>query len=372
MMDALTSFLTHVAGDTGGSISRYTLDEMGMECGLLSFLRATTPPQIITCPGCAEACQMRHQKAEGKAFIWCDAPPELGRIDLQPHDLEHWRLDMPALAQWLADALELPPSREIIPRQAFELGVLEGQTLFLIAGDNPEIYMDSRIRNMQPLLLTLLPLPESITLPSLWLGQLLRLDATGLILEKARLYQVLQRQQPAQGNIFRREGEFWRVRYEGKEAHIKHSNGMVYLDYLLHHPNEEVPALVLQGLTHKAVLDAVPVDGEYQESEFLGGEPKIDDKARQEYQSRIEYLKETQPDSQEIKELEAYLRQSTFHGKTKTITDDNERARLAVTKAINGIVKKIKNDLPALFNHLSGWLDTGSLCQYRGKQQRWE
>jgi hypothetical protein len=369
MTGALTALLEQADYREGNYFSRYDLEEMGMGSTLPPFLRPATTPQMITCPGCEEVCTMPYQKQNGKGFIWCDRPQALGRIDLQARDLEYWRVELQALAQWLADELELQPIREIIPRRAFEIGIMEGHALFLLRGmdwpDAADIYADSRISNAQPLLITLAPVPKEITLPALWIGQMLRQDASGLALDKERLLHSLHHNTPQEGNLFRRNGDFWRVRYEGKEALIKHSNGMVYLDHLLHHPNEEVPALLLQGLTNKAVLDALPVDEEYRESASLGGDVIADKQAIEAAKVELERLRKRNPDAPEILKLETYLKQAAYKGKSRKFVDDNEKARLAVTKAVKVTLQKMEQSHPSLYKHLRLFTLTGAHCHYK-------
>lgn len=64
---------------------------------------------------------------------------------------------------------------------------------------------------------------------------------------------------------------------------------------------------------------------------MLGGDPLMDETARREILRRIEILEETDPDSAQIEVLKDYLRGSTFKGKTKGFSGDNEKARMPWT-----------------------------------------
>lgn len=46
-------------------------------------------------------------------------------------------------------------------------------------------------------------------------------------------------------NIFRREGEYWTVEYQGTVLRFRDAKGLQYLAYLLRHPGEQFTALEL-------------------------------------------------------------------------------------------------------------------------------
>jgi hypothetical protein len=50
----------------------------------------------------------------------------------------------------------------------------------------------------------------------------------------------------ASGNLFRREGEYWTVRYEGSVARLQDAKGLRYLAQLLGHPGREFHAVDLE------------------------------------------------------------------------------------------------------------------------------
>ena len=109
------------------------------------------------------------------------------------------------------------------------------------------------------------------------------------------------------GCVFRREGEYWTVAYDGAVVRIRGAKGMRYLAQLLARPGESIAAGDLM-----AALGA-PND--------------------------------------------------------KTITNP-ERARLAVTKRIREMVKRIAAQHPGLGYHLSTAIKTGQRCAYVPDLQR--
>jgi hypothetical protein len=105
----------------------------------------------------------------------------------------------------------------------------------------------------------------------------------------------------AGSNIFRREGEYWTVSYEGTVLRLRDSRGMGSLAYLLGRPGERIPAAtVLLG-----------IDG-------------------------------------------------PSHGTAANA----EQSRVAITKRIKATVKKIREHHPSLGHHLTTCIKTGHFCAY--------
>jgi hypothetical protein len=128
------------------------------------------------------------------------------------------------------------------------------------------------------------------------------------------------------GHIFRREGEYWTIVYEGTLFRLRDSKGLRYLAYLLSHPGERVPAAEL------AVVESGLLEAE-------GGLVNPRSSATGNLQSAID-----------------------------------ERARVAVTKRIKASVTKIGVLHPALAAHLSTRVKTGYFCVYIGdsdEQHAW-
>jgi hypothetical protein len=102
----------------------YTLKQLGV-------LRQASPANSIICPGCEEYC---HETVEtrlgqdGKSverFVRCGVRSTDHVIQIEPADLEQWQIDINRFVSLLASALDIgAPPIEIIPRQAFYLGIL--------------------------------------------------------------------------------------------------------------------------------------------------------------------------------------------------------------------------------------------------------
>ena len=108
-------------------------------------------------------------------------------------------------------------------------------------------------------------------------------------------------------NVFRLEGEYWTVEYQGVVFRLRDGKGLQYLGYLLHHPGEEVGAVELM--------------------------------------SRVSGCGREDPEGL----------QSGAQA---------ERARSAVSKRIKDALQRIHSHAPALGQHLARSIKTGRMCGY--------
>ena len=111
-------------------------------------------------------------------------------------------------------------------------------------------------------------------------------------------------------NVFRLEGEYWTIAYDGAVVRLKNSKGLCYLAHLLRDANKRVAACDLVAATETAAPQALTTPSPHA--------------------------------------LPVYA----------------ERARLAVTKRIKSAIAKIDSHNPALGYHLRHAVKTGSACSY--------
>jgi pimeloyl-ACP methyl ester carboxylesterase len=202
---------------------------------------------------------------------------------------------------------------------------------------------------------TLLPLAGSAHLP--WVGD------WGAIADAALDFVAPAASIPAVPdgeNVFVREGEVWRVAFDGERGHFKHARGLADLALLLSRPGEELSALTL--------MDGV---------EQAPAEPILDERARAEIRTRIAELDEQMARAEragsptalraaaERETLVRELRAATgLGGRRRGLADPAERARKAVSGRIREAIEKLRAELPALGVHLDGAISTGTFCGY--------
>src|SRR5215467_15323286 len=164
--------------------------------------------------------------------------------------------------------------------------------------------------------------------------------------------------------LFRKEQDFWTIRYGEKLLRLKNSRGLGYLAQLLRYPEREIHALVLSG--------GAEMNGPGGAGEML------DSTARSDYRDRISELREDLAEAErfndegrvakaraEIDEFESHLAGALgLGGRSRRASTDAERARIAVTKGIKAAIQQIRAMDPELGRHLSTAVSTGYFCCY--------
>ncbi|MTD14518.1 AAA family ATPase [Nakamurella sp. YIM 132087] len=168
----------------------------------------------------------------------------------------------------------------------------------------------------------------------------------------------------------RPSGGVWTATFDGRTVHLPDAKGLVDLHRLLSSPGVEIPAVRLLE----------PVGGEQvAAAAAMGGDPVLDDRARQEYRRRLTVLDDeidaaaVRSDAVTQARLERErtalldeLRSATgLGGRSRRLGDAAERARKTVTARIRDTLRRLDEAHPALAAHLRATVTTGSSCCYR-------
>lgn len=168
---------------------------------------------------------------------------------------------------------------------------------------------------------------------------------------------------PARHNVFRREGEYWFVVYEGDVFRLRDSKGLRCLATLLANPGHEVVALDLVGAGPSGAGDAGEI---------------LDAQARRAYRQRLDELREELDEAESWADtgraararqemdllVEELARGEGLGGRARRAGSASERARQAITKALKAAVERINRHSPALGRHLASTVRTGTYCRY--------
>lgn len=175
--------------------------------------------------------------------------------------------------------------------------------------------------------------------------------------------------EPAVAATCRRDGQQWLLRYRGRSLRLPPSVGLSHLAVLLANPGREIPAVELAS-----GLDA------------LRKAPALDHATAQRHRERLEELTaaidefesrgEPERAARATAERETLLRELAaaaglgasaggFGDYARPVTTEQERARLAVGKAIRRTTKAIARADPQLGAHLDHTVKTGTHCSYR-------
>lgn len=182
----------------------------------------------------------------------------------------------------------------------------------------------------------------------------------------------------ASGDVFRRDGATWTLRYGDRTVHLPHTKGLADLHRLLQCPHTEVPAVGL--LDPEAGAELAAAAG-------LGGDDLVDAEARARYRDHLQTLDEridtavalgddaraTVLDAERQALIDQLKAATGLGGRSRRLGDNAERARKSVTNRIRNALKKIEGSHPPLAEHLRSAVTTGSSCAYRpeGGAPRW-
>jgi len=178
--------------------------------------------------------------------------------------------------------------------------------------------------------------------------------------------------------IFRREGDFWTLSWQGKVTRIKDAKGLHYIAFLLGSPGRQILAreLAASGTAtgnHRAALDRGSTIADLGDAGVM-----LDAKAREQYRRRIAQLREELTEADRLSdtgrtaclraELESLGDQLAaavgLGGRERKAASHSERARLMVTKAIKAALAKIRAADAAMGRHLATSIKTGNCCAY--------
>jgi non-specific serine/threonine protein kinase len=185
-------------------------------------------------------------------------------------------------------------------------------------------------------------------------------------------------------SVFRREGEYWTLAYEGTVLRLRDAKGLRYLACLLQHPDREfhVLDLVVAGADQDPPPQADPARGpgatRRTRSSGTAG-PLLDAKAKGAYRARLQELRDQIEKAERYNDLgraEAartemdalstqLARAMGLGGRDRETASDAERARVTVTLRVKGTLEKIRRSHPGLGHHLTSCIRTGRFCSYR-------
>jgi hypothetical protein len=177
-------------------------------------------------------------------------------------------------------------------------------------------------------------------------------------------------------SVFRRDGEYWTLRFDGAAFRLRDAKGMGYLARLLAQPGRELHALDLAQGT-------APASGQRSEAELTTSAlddagPRLDATAKAAYRERLQELEAGLREAEEWNDSEraARIREERefiahelagavgLGGRDRKAAAAAERARISVTRAIRGALERIEAQSPDLGRHFAATIRTGTYCSY--------
>jgi tetratricopeptide (TPR) repeat protein len=186
-------------------------------------------------------------------------------------------------------------------------------------------------------------------------------------------------EQPASsGNVFRRDGNYWSVIFDGRTVHVRDLKGMRYLARLLADPGREYHVLDLVAAetsrgAHADSGQAVPTRSNLGDAgEILDAQAKNAYRRRlAEIDDDIEQARATgddqraaQADAERGFLVRELARAFGLSGRSRRAASASERARSGVTRAVRQAIARIGEHHPPLGEHLTRTIRTGTYCTY--------
>ena len=183
-------------------------------------------------------------------------------------------------------------------------------------------------------------------------------------------------EQPAADlNMFRREGDYWSVVFEGRTVRVRDLKGMRYLARLLADPGREFHVLDLVAAETGAVAQ---VEGGLSHTELGDAGEVLDVRAKKAYRRRLAEIEDdieqaramgdTQRVAQAVAERDFLVRELSravgLGGRDRRAASASERARVGVTRAVRQAIARIAEHQPQLGEHLNRAIRTGTYCAY--------
>jgi tetratricopeptide (TPR) repeat protein len=182
--------------------------------------------------------------------------------------------------------------------------------------------------------------------------------------------------------VFRCEGDYWSLEYEGQMVHLRDLRGLQYLARLLGEPDREFHAADLvasevdtdraREMPGDAELTVTDMDGLSDAGEVL------DARAKAAYRRRLEEIEQDIEEAEYLGDHERASRAAVdrdflvrelanavgLGGRERRVGSTAERARVSVTRAVRLAMKRIGEQHPALGDHLDRTIRTGTYCSY--------
>ncbi len=197
----------------------------------------------------------------------------------------------------------------------------------------------------------------------------------------------------ARRGVFRKEGGYWTVGYEGKSFRLKDARGLGYLAHLLRHPAAEFHVLDLAGgiagqreedEASRSVQGLPRGAGDLEKAGIhitrLGDAGEmLDEQAKAAYRRRLSELREELGKAKELGNVERAERAEQeadaltselsravgLGGRDRRAGSASERARQSITKSIKLVVERIAQSDAALGDIFSRCIRTGVFCAYQ-------
>jgi tetratricopeptide (TPR) repeat protein len=191
--------------------------------------------------------------------------------------------------------------------------------------------------------------------------------------------------------VLAREGDVWRLDYEGRVLRVRDAKGMRHLALLLANPGIEFHAVDVATAAEGGGAAATSESAEGLAVRAGTGDagPALDSQAKAEYRSRLEDLRAEIEEAESFNDPERAARAREemdfiahelsaavgLGGRDRKVASAAERARVNVTRALRREIRRIADEDAGLGRELETTVRTGTFCAYEPDPRRpvaWE
>jgi tetratricopeptide (TPR) repeat protein len=192
-------------------------------------------------------------------------------------------------------------------------------------------------------------------------------------------HDALDKQPAGSLNVFRREGDYWSVIFEGHTVRVRDLKGMRYLARLLADPGREYHVLDLVAAETGSVAQVDSSQAAELTRSALGDAGEmLDARAKDAYRRRLVEIEDDIDQARAIGDadraaqaeverdflVQELSRAVGLGGRDRRAASASERARVGVTRAVRQAIARIGEHHPPLGEHLSRTIRTGTYCAY--------
>jgi tetratricopeptide (TPR) repeat protein len=185
--------------------------------------------------------------------------------------------------------------------------------------------------------------------------------------------------------VLAREGDVWRLDFEGRVLRVRDAKGMRHLALLLANPGIELHAVdVATAAEGGAAPAAREVEGLSVRAGTGDAGPALDSQAKAEYRARLEDLRAEIDEAEAFNDPERAARAREemdfiarelsaavgLGGRDRAVSSAAERARVNVTRALRREIRRIADEDARLGRELETTVRTGTFCAYEPDPRR--
>lgn len=346
-----------------------------------------TPDQYAKdgiCPVCDDIGLRVVWTNRGDEPVCCVVCPDCGGLEIPKEQLRQWKINMTLFLEKLTIGFGVNPMlKTIIPKKLWLLGQKDGIEYYFVpylSHFDPEPTISELLKSPKSVVLTVNEMYANllntyIKQPCLSLKTVASLNHDGTIVaDISEQLKVAFPDVSAPPFEFRKKGQMWVVRYQGKETFLKDALGPYYVSMLLQKPHKFVFAVALHAMAAGQSPD--------KEARVGTAECVLDEQTKSEIEnqlqillSEIEEAKDTgdhlveQESQNEYDELFAFYQKNIgLGGQIRKEHDGSAKIRQAVQKAIQRTIILIEDELPECGAHLDQSISTGTKFNYKPEQ----